>query len=287
MAYQRPKPWGKIKPPVGYGIDWSDPINTSVLARWLFNEGAGFIVRNLVGPQGQGVLTGGPVWTPGKFGQTILVNGSSQYLDVGTSTKFKNLATGDFTFSCWAGPSIGNVQQVVAGSRGTGGWMFTVRLVGNSAARLTLFGVADYDSGTDYNPIDGNLHLWSIVVRAASSLRFFIDGKFHSSAAVAGGTESTNSLLLMAANNEGTPFGYLSGPMSAADIWLRPLADSEILRLYTEPFAGIQTPRRRIISLAAAAGISGTAVSSITEADLVAGGKTIVITLSNDTWIAA
>ena len=33
--------------------------------------------------------------------------------------------------------------------------------------------------------------------------------------------------------------------------------------------------------------ISGTLVPSVTEADIVAGGKTLIITLTNDTWIAA
>ena len=33
--------------------------------------------------------------------------------------------------------------------------------------------------------------------------------------------------------------------------------------------------------------LSGTATASITEADLTAGGKTIILTLTNDTWAAA
>ena len=38
---------------------------------------------------------------------------------------------------------------------------------------------------------------------------------------------------------------------------------------------------------AASAAVSGTVVSSATEADVVAGGKTVIITLTNDTWVAA
>ena len=37
----------------------------------------------------------------------------------------------------------------------------------------------------------------------------------------------------------------------------------------------------------AGAAITGTAVSSITESDIVTGGKTIIITLTGDTWVAA
>lgn len=35
------------------------------------------------------------------------------------------------------------------------------------------------------------------------------------------------------------------------------------------------------------AALSGTALASITEADIVTGGKTIIITLTGDTWVAA
>ena len=43
------------------------------------------------------------------------------------------------------------------------------------------------------------------------------------------------------------------------------------------------------VSMIAAGGaaLTGTAMSSITEADVVAGGKTIIITLTGDTWIPA
>jgi len=40
------------------------------------------------------------------------------------------------------------------------------------------------------------------------------------------------------------------------------------------------------LSAAGSAAITGTATESITEADIVTGGKTIIITLSGDTWIA-
>ncbi|MEE9223057.1 MAG: hypothetical protein V3V40_06330 [Nitrosomonadaceae bacterium] len=41
------------------------------------------------------------------------------------------------------------------------------------------------------------------------------------------------------------------------------------------------------VSSGATAAITGTAVATIEEADIVAGGKTIIITLTGDTWVAA
>jgi hypothetical protein len=41
------------------------------------------------------------------------------------------------------------------------------------------------------------------------------------------------------------------------------------------------------IDAGATAAITGTATASITESDVVTGGKTIIITLAGDTWVAA
>lgn len=45
--------------------------------------------------------------------------------------------------------------------------------------------------------------------------------------------------------------------------------------------------RRYFLPGAITATVTGTATASITEADVVAGSKTIIITLRNDTWVAA
>lgn len=45
------------------------------------------------------------------------------------------------------------------------------------------------------------------------------------------------------------------------------------------------TTRGRAVNASCAA--TGTIIASVTEADIVTGGKTLILTLSNDTWIAA
>ena len=42
-----------------------------------------------------------------------------------------------------------------------------------------------------------------------------------------------------------------------------------------------------LLNLQRLAALTGTALAGITEADIVAGGKTIIITLTSDTWVAA
>jgi hypothetical protein len=53
-------------------------------------------------------------------------------------------------------------------------------------------------------------------------------------------------------------------------------------------FASIsELPISTLPSATSSAAITGTITASVTEADIVAGGKTLIITLTGDTWIAA
>ena len=53
------------------------------------------------------------------------------------------------------------------------------------------------------------------------------------------------------------------------------------------PYGRVAYGRSPEAGTAASAAITGTATASISETDVVAGGKTIIITLENDTWVAA
>ena len=56
-------------------------------------------------------------------------------------------------------------------------------------------------------------------------------------------------------------------------------------RIYMSPFGSVV--QERLIAASVTAAITGTATSTIDEADIVAGGDTIIITLTGDTWVTA
>ena len=58
-----------------------------------------------------------------------------------------------------------------------------------------------------------------------------------------------------------------------------------LILIQNPPRPRVYQPRRFIPRASAA--ITGTATAAITEADVVTGGKTIIITLTGDTWVAA
>lgn len=59
-----------------------------------------------------------------------------------------------------------------------------------------------------------------------------------------------------------------------------------VILIPAPPPLSIKRPRPRLASQRVAA-ITGTATAAITEADIVAGARTVIITLTHETWVAA
>ena len=70
----------------------------------------------------------------------------------------------------------------------------------------------------------------------------------------------------------------------------RILSDEEKLELHLYPYQGLKKRRKFWAMPSGATGTTstttGTVTASITEADIVTGGKTTILTLTNDTWVA-
>lgn len=81
----------------------------------------------------------------------------------------------------------------------------------------------------------------------------------------------------------------LIGGLAEVLTWDRAFSSSEAKQIETLGPSGIFTRRRRTFFLPAqiTAAITGTATASIDEDDITTGGKTIIITLTGDTWVAA
>ena len=74
--------------------------------------------------------------------------------------------------------------------------------------------------------------------------------------------------------------------------WNRALSDAEIGAIYADEYNELLEPALPLQYFTPAgssitASVTGTATASITEADIVTGGKEVIITLTGDTWIAA
>lgn len=88
-------------------ISVSAPVNvtvsnvTNLIAALNFNEGAGTAAADISGNNHTGILTSGPTWTTGRYGQGINFNGSSNYVSIADHNNFTLDPAQNYTWSAW------------------------------------------------------------------------------------------------------------------------------------------------------------------------------------------
>ncbi len=234
------KGWGKSKPPTGAVLDRGHPLTENLSLCYLFNEGAGAVVKNLA--------------LPALYDGTILkVNNSTNTfwyptpLGIGlghdtTSTAngitFTAITSGTtWSWECYfklTTTANGNYGNMFTASSSTGFWA-----VGSST---TNFNVSLYFSGDHKNTTSLSVGTWYHVVCAvnAGSAQFYING-------VADGTvASVPSIAFngMLCDNGGSNNEQLTGVVAYERFWVnRVLTQSDARRLYLYPFEMVSRPQ--------------------------------------------
>jgi hypothetical protein len=270
---------------------------------------AGPVALNRACPQAQGLVafwplngTGGR--DHGDLRQDLTPTGTTQAggppdgghaLDFnGTTDKLENSsmtfpAVTQLSVSCWfwADTSAANMPLVMITDSGSG-TRRTLFLRGAEGDEVQLrvsggvFANASRAFGTGR---------WQLAtgVQAAAEMRAFVDGGNK-------GVVATTLSYTPAKVQVGTwdaDSNWHDGKIAHVCLWTRALSDGEVWRLYdpaTRWELYYQLGRRAWsfpTAPAVGAAITGTATAAISEDDVVAGGKTIVITLTGDTWIAS
>ena len=80
MSYSRHRAISKPLP--GCSVDWTHPLSRSLKYHWLFNDGAGSGVTNIVSANGQGTCVAAPLWIGSPRGSALSFNGTTQYVNV-------------------------------------------------------------------------------------------------------------------------------------------------------------------------------------------------------------
>ena len=233
-------PWGQTKPPVGYGVDWGDPISRGLVGCWLFNEGAGNKVYDIA-KGNTGTLTNGPLWVPGKLGQTLKFDGASSYVSIGASDVDAPCSASMWVYK----PALSSFTSVALFD--SSAYSFRgEQYNGTRAVGVTKYGVADYLFSPEYQiPLLTLVNLTLVISGSVAIL--YANG-------VQKGTISGVDIKFPRTDIGRNNPNVFNGLIDNARIYNRALSAQEIMRLYTEPFAGIQTPSRRFISPAAAGG---------------------------------
>lgn len=253
MAIRKPKGWGPIKPPVGFGVDWSDPINKGLRGCWLFNEAAGNAAFDTTGRLGKAALGTGQTWTQGH----LSFSGSGNQATVSASSSID--IVGNFSGAVWVYPKVSNVYQVLF-SRSSGGIgtdrQYSLLLSGAGTAKLWI-ALGGTDIGDVTVSPTWTVNKWNHVVLTAdgANARLYINGVL-ANTTVTVKVPTSQSTYPLTFGAEGTGFP-LNGLLGREDIFARVLSQTEIRRRYAEPYAGILAPERRLWNGAAAGGGGG------------------------------
>ncbi len=265
MPYRKSKPWGNVKPPVGSVIDWGDPINGLLVGRWLFNEGGGCLISDCAA-ENNGVMTAfanPPVgWPAGKYGKSVLFNGSTNYVLFNKNQSFGNSGTIFYlgnttnatrTFGVVATGTSSIIELVSTGStiRQTNGTTIFTTPVFTESALIESWVLS-------WSPAVSTLYRNGVPIGTGSACTtgFTFDFPF----------------AIGARNVRGTAGGFAAIRCEQFAAWNRTLLPSEVWRLLFEPFAGIVAPRRRIISA-----VSGASTYNVTVTETGTGLDTVTV----------
>ena len=89
------------KPPMGWPLDLSEPINDGLGGYWYMPEGSGNIIRDLSGNENHSPAFGNSVtWVAGKFGSVLNFTNAGAGVPISSSSLLKP-GTGDMTWIVW------------------------------------------------------------------------------------------------------------------------------------------------------------------------------------------
>jgi len=250
MPFRKSQPWGRRKPPVGYGVDWGDPINRGLVGCWLFNEAAGGRVIDLTA-RFAGSFINSPTWNAGMFGSAInFASASSQYIDMPKSTW-----TGSgISVVAWVKTSTtGTVMNIIDKDKPEDGRTFQFRLDTNKV-NFIPFNESSNGSLTGATSVTDGVWRQVAATWDGVNINVYVNGVVDAAPSALSGPPRTNQNVTLAIGRSGYNVQYFNGLIDGGRLYNRGLTPGEVFRLYTEPFAGIVTPRRRIISQVAAAG---------------------------------
>lgn len=266
------------KHPGGTGVNWADPLASKLRLFLPMSEGAGRNVAsaasgNPSSPNNNGRFYGTTMtWANGQVGPHLVMPGSNaHYLIV---DKFRWSANVAGSFSVWFHATTGQ-NQALYGTSQTGA-TDPFRLLGPWSDNNLYWDYGDsVGAGRLVAAFPTTLYnTWVHVVGVSAGVNgnfkaLYINGVLAASASTSGGpTIATEFLSIGAWHTNGW-----TGRIANFAIWERVLTQTEVRRLYNDPYGLILPPRKRLIYVGGLAlPVTGTAAFTTGAASLDATG---------------
>ena len=221
------------KPPLGVGLDWSNPLNKDLVMHLAMNEGHGDKVQDLSMNGNHGTLGGfsfpsTPVsgWNPGRTGVGLKFDGTDDYIDCGNNTSLA--ITDEITISMWIhrDTDSGTYERLLF-KNGVADYYVQI-----SDTDKFIFRIGGLDAVSSL--IDIKIGEWVLATAKYDGAfsKIFLDGVFDNSVSNAGAIPTS------AGNLEIGRFGSykFNGSIDQVRIYSRALTAKEVQDYYTNPW---------------------------------------------------
>lgn len=168
-------------PPGNTDSNCAAGLNPAPVGHWALDERRGLTANDISGNANNGTLTNGPIWTNGKVGQGLSLDGADDLINAGSNSNIDDVFQSGATIEAWVNPgSCGEGNEGVLFEKND--WDFTICAAGSK--RLRFF--ANFDGATNgewnsaANSIDFNKWQHIAIVYNSSSASneplFYING---------------------------------------------------------------------------------------------------------------
>lgn len=217
------------KPPMGWPLDLSEPINTGLVNYWYMPEGSGGQVFSLLG-KNTGIFQGNTHYVPGAFGSSAIFAAGSDAIIFESNP----IPTGDATMFMWIYPT-----QYVTSPRLATDDRF-IFFISSSTSKISY--TSDGSTIVTGEVVSLNeIHLVAFSRTAAGVANVYLDGVLSSAADQDSGVVAAGPDPLWLGNSDGLNRDYI-GRIEAAGAYNRILTASEHALLYRFPFYGFLNP---------------------------------------------
>ncbi len=238
------------KPQLGTPINSGHPLVYGLAAGWLFNEGAGLNVFDLLQTcNGTYSGTQKPYWQSGFSGTSGYFNGTGS-ISVGSKSSL-NLS-GAMTISAWVNYFSGaGFVTVISDAAGGGGPGEFLLFIAQSTGVMTW--KQNTSSATNSSNTGPKLSAgqWFHVAAvrpsgsASETISFYVNGRLNGTGAVTQVPGAQAGAFL--GSNSPTGGNLFKGKIDNILVWNYALTTDQIMRLYVDPYCFMKQPRQGIL----------------------------------------